>query len=330
MAQARISRRTLAAFAAACAAMAALPTAVHAQSDYPNKPIRLIIPFAAGGSVDMVGRIIGEMLTRQLQATVIVENIPGAAGVVGAQRVVSSKPDGYTLMAGSSNEMAGTKFVNAAQKYDPSIDLTPIGLAAIAPNIWVAGSHMKVKNVEEFVALAKTNPGKYSYGSPGIGSTPHFSGELIKKIAGVDVAHIPYKGSAAMVSDLAGGTLDFGVISQSLAAPFIKDGRMTALGVTTAQRIPSMKDIPALGESPLLKGYALNGWFAFAGPKGLPPEIVSKLQGALKAGLNDPAFRERLDAAGAPAAKGDEDLAQIIRTDMGKYAELVKFAKITD
>lgn len=204
MAQARISRRTLAAFAAACAAMAALPTAVHAQSDYPNKPIRLIIPFAAGGSVDMVGRIIGEMLTRQLQATVIVENIPGAAGVVGAQRVVSSKPDGYTLMAGSSNEMAGTKFVNAAQKYDPSADLTPIGLAAIAPNIWVAGSHMKVKNVEEFVALAKASPGKYSYGSPGIGSTPHFSGELIKKIAGVDVAHIPYKGSAAMVSDLAG------------------------------------------------------------------------------------------------------------------------------
>ncbi|QNP50038.1 Bug family tripartite tricarboxylate transporter substrate binding protein [Diaphorobacter aerolatus] len=323
-----MKRRSLLAMAAATAAVLMAPTA-HAQANYPDKPIRLIIPFAAGGSVDMVGRIISEILTKQLNATVIVENVPGAAGVVGAQKVVSSKPDGYTLMAGSSNEMAGTKFVNAAQKYDPAVDLTPIGLAAIAPNIWVAGANMKVKNVEEFVALAKANPGKYSYGSPGIGSTPHFSGELIKKIAGVEVAHIPYKGSAAMVSDLAGGTLDFGVISQSLAAPFIKDGRMTALGVTTAHRIASMKDVPALGESPSLKGYALNGWFAFAGPKGLPPEIVSKLQGALKAGLADPAIRERLDAAGAPAAKGDEDLARIIRTDMAKYADLVKFAKIT-
>ncbi|MBF5002846.1 Bug family tripartite tricarboxylate transporter substrate binding protein [Diaphorobacter caeni] len=328
MTQPLISRRALVATAAAMSALTLAGPAI-AQANYPNKPIRLIVPFAPGGSVDMVGRIIAEMLTTHLNATVVVENIPGAAGVVGAQRVVSSKPDGYTLMAGSSNEMAGTKFVNAAQKYDPSVDLTPIGLAAIAPNIWVAGSSMKVKTAEEFVALAKANPGKYSYGSPGVGSTPHFSGELIKKIAGVDLAHIPYKGSAAMVSDLAGGTLDFGVISQSLAAPFIKEGRMTALGVTTATRVASMKDIPALSESPSLKGYALNGWFAFAGPKGLPPEVVSKLKAALKAGLADPAIRARLDAAGAPAAKGDEDLAQIIRSDMGKYAELVKFAKIT-
>ena len=325
MNQALISRRAL---VASAAALAVLP--LSAKTAYPNKPIRLIVPFAPGGSVDMVGRIVAEILNKQLGATVVVENIAGAAGVVGAQRVVSSKPDGYTLMAGSSNEMAGTKFVNAAQKYDPAIDLTPIGLAAIAPNIWVAGANMKVKTVEEFVALAKANPGKYSYGSPGIGSTPHFSGELIKKIAGVDLVHVPYKGSATMVSDLAGGTLDFGVISQSLAAPFIKEGRMTALGVTTAGRIASMKEIPALSESPSLKGYALSGWFAFAGPKGLPFEIVSQLQAALKVGLADPAIRERLDAAGAPAAKGDEDLAQIIRTDMGKYAELVKFAKITD
>ena len=325
MNQALISRRAL---VASAAALAVLP--LSAKTAYPNKPIRLIVPFAPGGSVDMVGRIVAEILNKQLGATVVVENIAGAAGVVGAQRVVSSKPDGYTLMAGSSNEMAGTKFVNAAQKYDPAIDLTPIGLAAIAPNIWVAGANMKVKTVEEFVALAKANPGKYSYGSPGIGSTPHFSGELIKKIAGVDLVHVPYKGSATMVSDLAGGTLDFGVISQSLAAPFIKEGRMTALGVTTAGRIASMKEIPALSESPSLKGYALSGWFAFAGPKGLPPEIVSQLQAALKVGLADPAIRERLAAAGAPAAKGDEDLAQIIRTDMGKYAELVKFAKITD
>ena len=325
-----ISRRALIASAASAAAVMTLPAYAQNAAAYPNKPIRIVVGFAPGGSVDMVGRIIGEMLTKYMGATVVVENIPGAAGMLGAQRVVSAKPDGYTLLAGSSNEMAGTKFVNAAQKYDPAVDLTPIGLAAIAPSIWVAGAHVPVKNIDEFVALAKANPGKYSYGSPGIGSTPHFSGELIKKIGGLDIAHIPYKGSATMMSDLAGGSLDFAVVSQSVAAPFIQNGRVKALGVTTATRMQSAKDIPALGENANLKGYALSGWFAFAAPKGLPPEILAKLQGALKSGLNDPAFRERLENAGAPAAKGDEDLAKIIRTDMEKYADLVKFAKISE
>ena len=156
--------------------------AVQAQDAYPSKPIRIVIGYAPGGSVDMVGRVVGDILARQLNATVVVENVPGAAGVVGAQRVVSAKPDGYTLLAGSSNEMAGTKFVNAAQKYDPAVDLTPVSLTALAPNLWVAGAHVPAKTVDDFVKLAKANPGKYSYGSPGIGSTPHFSGELIKRL----------------------------------------------------------------------------------------------------------------------------------------------------
>ena len=316
-----ISRRAL---ISAAAVLAAGP--LCAQTTYPNKPIRVVVGYAAGGSVDLVGRVVGDILAKHLNATVVVDNVPGAAGVVGAQRVVGAKADGYTLLAGSSNELAGTKFVNAAQKYDPATDLTGIALTGVLPNLWVAGTKMPARTIDEFIAQAKAHPGKYSYGSPGIGSTPHFSGELIKKMAGVDIVHVPYKGSAAMTSDLAGGNLDFAIVSPSVAAPFIQSGKIKALGVTTAHRIAMMKDVPALGENAALKGYALSGWFGLAGPKDLPADVVASLQKALKAGLADPAMRARLEGAGIIAPTGDENLAQIIRTDMGKYAELVKFA----
>jgi tripartite-type tricarboxylate transporter receptor subunit TctC len=318
-----ISRRALLGAAAAMAAGGAC-----AQSAYPARPIRMVIGYAAGGSVDLVGRVVADILARQLQATVVVENLPGAAGVVAAQRVVGAKADGYTLLAGSSNELAGTRFVNAAQKYDPATDLNAIALTGVLPNLWVAGARMPARTLDEFITLARAHPGKYSYGSPGIGSTPHFSGELIKKIAGVDIVHVPYKGSAAMTSDLAGGNLDFAVVSPSVAAPFIQSGKIRALGVTTAHRIAMMKDVPALGEHAALKGYALSGWFALAGPRDLPAEVVARLQQALRAGLADPAMRARLEAAGVIPASGEENLGQIIRSDMGKYADLVRFAGI--
>ena len=183
--------------------------------------------------------------------------------------------------------------------------------------------------MDDFVKLAKANPGKYSYGSPGIGSTPHFSGELIKKTAGVYLVHIPYKGSPAMTSDLGGGNLDFAILSPTAAAPLAQSGKIRILGATTATRIATLKEVPALAEHPALKGYALSGWFALAAPKGLPPEVLAKLQKAIQTGLADPAIRQKLEAAGTPPAKGNESLAQVMRTDMDKYAELVKFARIT-
>jgi tripartite-type tricarboxylate transporter receptor subunit TctC len=264
-----ISRRAL---IAAAAVLAAGP--LCAQTPYPNKPIRVVVGYAAGGSVDLVGRVVGDILARHLNATVVVDNVPGAAGVVAAQRVVGTKADGYILLAGSSNELAGTKFVNAAQKYDPATDLTAIALTGVLPNLWVAGTKMPARTIDEFIALARP-------------------------------------------------------ISPSVAAPFIQSGKIKALGVTTAHRIAMMKEVPALGENAALKGYALSGWFALAGPKDLPAEVVASLQKALKAGLADPAMRARLEGAGVIPATGDEDLAQIIRTDMGKYADLAKFARIT-
>lgn len=318
-------------------ALAALGLAVSglwapawAQPAYPSKPIKLVVGYAPGGSVDMAARVVADILAAKLGATVVVDNVPGAAGVVAAQRVVSSVADGYTLLLGSSNEMAATSQVNAAQKYDPLTDLTPVGLVAHAPVLLVAGPQMKVKNIDEFIALVKARPGNYSYGSSGVGSTLHFAGELVKQRAGVFMTHIPYRGTAALISDLVGGSLDFAVVSPTAAAPFLQNQRFTALGITSAKRFPSLPQVPALGEHPLLKGYELTGWFALAGPKGLPPEIAQRLNVALKAGLVDTSYSHRLENGGAIPATGGEDLGQVMRTDLAKYKQLVKFANMRD
>jgi len=308
----------------------ALAAPALAQSAYPAKPIRVIVGYAPGGSVDMAARVVADILSAQLGVAVVVDNVSGAAGIVGAQRVVNAAPDGHTVLVGSSNEMAATGLVNPAQKYDPLKDLTPIGLVATAPVLLVAGPKVPVKNLDEFFALVRRHPGKFTYGSSGVGSTLHFAGELVKQRAGLFITHIPYRGTAALTSDLAGGTLDFAFVSPTAAAPFIDSKRITALGVTSPQRFAALSQVPALGEHPLLKGYELSGWFALAAPRGLPPDIALKLGGALKAGLADPAFRQRLAAGGSIPASGNEDLLQVMRDDMRKYGELVKFANMRD
>ena len=323
-----LSRR--AALASLGAAGLALALPGQAQGRYPEKPIKLLVGYAPGGSVDMAARVVADILTAKLGGTVVVENVAGAAGVVAAQRAVSSAHDGYTLLAGSSNEMAATAQVNPAQKYDPLKDLTPLGLIANAPVLLVAGPKVGVKNLDEFIALVKRSPGKYSYGSSGVGSTLHFAGELVKQRAGVFMTHIPYRGTATLTSDLVGGTLDFAIVSPTAAAPFIQGGRIVPLGVTSAKRFPSLPQVPALGEHAALKGYELTGWFALAAPAGLPPEIAQRLRAALQAGLAEPAYRKRLEDGGSIPASGKEDLARIMREDTAKYAGLVKFANIRE
>ena len=327
LASASLSRRQ----AMALAAAGALVFAPGAGAEtWPARPIKLVVGYAPGGSVDMVARVVADVLTARLGATVVVENQPGAAGAVAAQRVVSSVADGYTLLAGSSNEMAATGLVNPAQKYDPQKDLTPIAVVAVAPILLVASPHSNVKNLDEFIERVKRQPGKFSYGSSGIGSLQHFSGELIKKRAGVFMTHIPYRGTAALTSDLVGGVVDFAGLSPTAAAPFLQNGRLVPLGVTSAARLPGLPQVPALGEHPLLKGYALSGWFALAAPRNLPAEITQRIRLAVQAGLQDPAVRRRLEEGGAYPATGREDMARMMREDMTMYAALVKFANVRE
>jgi len=289
-----------------------------------------VVGYAPGGSVDMAARVTADILSARLNASVVVENVPGAAGVLAAQRVVSSAADGYTLLAGSSNEMAATALVNPAQKYDPLKDFTPLGLIGTAPVLLVASPKTGVKNLAEFVSLVKRSPGKFSYGSSGVGSTLHFAGELIKQRAGLFITHIPYRGTAPLTSDLVGGSLDFAMISPTAAAPFLQSGRLVPLGITSAKRFPTLPQVPALAEHPLLKGYELAGWFGLAAPKDLPAPVAQALRAALEAGLGDPAIRRRLEDGGALPGTGKEDLGRIMREDTAKYAALVTFANMKE
>lgn len=321
-------RLTLMALTALLGLTSTLP--VLADPQYPNKPIKLVIGYAPGGSVDMAGRVVADMLSSKLGATVVVENQPGAAGTIAAQRVVNSVPDGYTLLAGSSNELAGTGQVNPAQKYDPLKDLTPVMFVGTAPVVLVASPKMNVKNLDQFLALVKSRPGRFSYGSSGVGSTLHFAGELIKQRAGLFMTHIPYRGTAPLISDLVGGSIDFAMMSPTSAAPFIENNRLIGLGVTSAQRFPTLPQVPALAEHPTFKGYELSGWFALAGPRGLPEPIAQRLRTALQAGLQESGFRQRLEQGGSFPSTGKEDVLKVMRADIALYGELVKFANIRD
>jgi len=314
-------RFLVAATALACVA----PAAVLAQSGYPSKPIKFVVGYPAGGSVDQMGRVIGEAMARRLNGVAVVENLGGAAGAIGAQRVVNSAPDGYTLLAGSSNELVATRQINPAQRYDARKDLTPIGMVAWAPVILAAGPKTGISSLAELVAEARKHPGKYSYGSSGVGSTLHFAGELFKQQAGLAMTHIPYRGVAPLTSDLVGGSLDLAVLSPTAAVPFIKTGRIKPLAVTGSKRIPSLPDVPAMNELPELKNYELAGWFAIMAPRGLPEALRSKLAETLQQTLQDPAVRANLEAAGMEMATGREDLGKLLADESAKYAQLVKF-----
>ncbi len=326
----RLRRRNTLGMALAFTLAAAAAGPAAAQADYPTKPVKFVIGYPAGGSVDLVGRVVGDAMAARMKGVVVVDNQGGAAGAIAAQRVATAPADGYTLLVGSSNELVATRLVNPAQKYDGRKDFAPIGLVATSPLVLAAGPRLGVKNLAEFVELARRNPGKYSYGSSGVGSTLHFAGELFKQRAGVFMAHIPYRGVAPLTSDLAGGSLDLAVLSPTAAIPFIQSGRIVPLAATSAQRIAALPQVPAMAEHPQLKGYELVGWFALMAPRGLPPEIAQRLSAALQDTLRDPAVRKKLEDAGMVPATGREDLARLIGEETVKYEKLAQFANVRE
>jgi tripartite-type tricarboxylate transporter receptor subunit TctC len=304
----------------------AVPAA--AQERFPARPIKLVVGYPPGGSVDVVGRILAEGLAQKLDAQVVVENVGGAAGAIGAARVAASAADGYTLLVGSSNELVGTGVLNPEQKYDARRDFTPIGLVASAPLVLVAGPKSGVKTLPEFVELVRRNPGKFSYGSPGMGSTMHFAGELTKQQAGLFITHIPYRGTSALTTDLLGNVVEFGFMSPTVAASHVQSGRLIGLGVSSRQRLPGLPQVPALSEHPALAGYELIGWIGLAGPRNMPADVVSSIDQALKALLQEPAFRKKLQDVGGEPASGREDFARLLKDETEKYLKLAAFAKL--
>lgn len=299
-----------------------------AQERFPSHPVKLVVGYPPGGSVDVTARLLADFLGPRLETPVVVENVGGAAGAIGAGRVAQSPADGYTLLVGSSNELVGTGILNREQKYDGQRDFTPLALSVSAPMVLVTSPKSGVRSLAEFVEAVRRQPGKFSYGSPGVGSTMHFAGELAKQQAHLFITHIPYRGVSPLTTDLVSDVVDFGFMSPSAAAPLIQSGRLVGVGVSGRERLPVLPQVPALAEHPAFKGYELTGWIGVLAPKGLPADVQEKLQNALRAVQQDPAYRRKVEELGGVPASGREDFAGLIRDETVKYQRLAAFAKL--
>jgi tripartite-type tricarboxylate transporter receptor subunit TctC len=297
---------------------------------FPTKPITLVVGYPPGGSTDLTGRAVAEALSKILKQPVIVENIGGAGGALGAQKVVNAAPDGYTLLLGANNEIVINKLVSTAIKYDGTKDLAHIGLVASQPMVLVAAQKTGVKTPDEFIAAVKPSPGKFSYGSSGVGTALHLAGEMIKETAGLFMVHIPYRGVAPLTSDIIGGSVEYGIYVLSSGLPQIKAGKVNAIGVTTAKRSSVAPNIPALSENPKFKGVDIESWFVLAGPKSLPPQLAATLKQALQSALQDPALRKRLEESGSTLFTGGEDASAFVLKEQTKYKRIVQFADIKE
>jgi tripartite-type tricarboxylate transporter receptor subunit TctC len=310
-----------------------MPKVASAQTtpgDYPNKPITFVVGYPPGGSTDLTARTLAEAMSKRLNQPIVIENLGGAGGTLGAQKVVNAAPDGYTLLLGANNELAINKQVNPALRYDGRTDFTPIGLVAHQPMVLVASAKTGVKTVAEFLDLVRKNPGKFSYGSSGVGTALHLAGEMVKEASGIFMVHIPYRGVAPLANDLLGNTLEFGVFVLSSGLPHIRSGRVVALGTTETKRSPVTPDIPALAETPRLKNIDISSWFALMGPKGLPAPVTQRLRTALQEALQDPGLHKKLEDSGSTMHTGREDLAAYLNSESAKYKKIVDFAKIKE
>jgi len=313
--------------AAAAGSFAAGPAA--AQAAYPAKPITIVVPFAAGGTTDILARVIGDALKTELGQPVLVDNRAGAGGNIGGALAAKAAPDGYTLFMGT----VGTHAINAAlykkMPFDPVKDFAPLTRVAMVPNLLVANPSRPYKTVKELVAYAKANPGKVTFGSSGNGSSIHLSGELFNTMAKVEMIHVPYKGSAPAVTDLIGGQIDIMFDNMPSAIQHVRNGRLKAIAVTTAKRSPELPDVPTIAEAGV-PGYEATSWFGMFAPAATPAPIVTRLNTALVKVLADPAVKKKLAEQGAePHSEKPEQFAEFIRKESAKWSQVVKAAGAT-
>jgi len=289
---------------AAVVALSFFSMGIQAQS-FPDKPLRWIVPFPAGGPADILSRIVAERLTDTLGQRILIDNRAGASGIIGAEIVAKSQPDGYTLLiSGSSISIVGSLY--SQSKFDVQRDLEPLALVATTPYVMVAHPSIGVKTVSELITYAKARSGKISYGASTPGTVQHLSGEMFKRLTGIDMVFIPYKGTGSMLPDILGGRLQVAVDNVLVLAPHVRQGTLTALAVTSAQRTPIMPDVPSLAESGL-PGFDTSGWFSMYCALKTPPQIVKKLNAEIIAIVNAADVRERLLTFGATPLPGTPD-----------------------
>ena len=320
-------RRAFAAVAAVALAvplLAALPMAARAQAAYPAKPITIVVPFAAGGTTDILARVMAQSLGTEFGQTVIVDNKAGAGGNIGAQLVARAPADGYTLLMGT----VGTHAINAAlykkMPFDPVKDFAPISRVALVPNVMVVNASQPYKSVAEVIAAAKAGPGKLSVASSGIGTSIHLSAELFKAMTGTDILHVPYKGSSPAISDLLGNQVTMMFDNLPSAISHIRSGKLRALAVTSAKRAPELPNVPTVAEAGV-KGFEATSWFGLFAPAGTPPAIIARLDDAVIKALASPEVQKKLGEQGAePHGEKPEQFAAYIKAESAKWGRVVK------
>jgi tripartite-type tricarboxylate transporter receptor subunit TctC len=320
------NHRLLAAAAGITAALVCAAAGVQAQTDYPSRPVRMIIPFAAGGPTDIVGRIMGVKMSEVLGQQIVVEDRAGAGGNIGADYVAKAAPDGYTILMATVSTNAINPGLYKHMPYDAIRDFAPLGRVGVTPTLLLVNPSIPATDVKSLIALLKANPNKYSYGSSGVGSILHLCGEEFKADAGgLDIVHVPYKGSAPMDTDLMGGQVAMAFDATPTAMPLALSGKVHALGAGMAKRLAAMPNLPTLQEQGL-KGYECYTWNAFLAPAGTPAPIVGKLNAAINKSLADPKVSSALVKAGIDPTPGSTPAttAQFIKAELAKWAPIIK------
>ena len=290
---------------------------------YPTRPIRLVVPYPAGGGVDLLARPLAQSLIENLGQQVIVENRGGAGGNLGMEFVAKSPPDGYTLVLGLTAQFAVNPSLYPKLPYDPVKDFTPVTLLVRNPLVLSAHPSLPVRSVKELIALAKARAGQLAFSSAGNGSGAHLCGEMMKTMSGINIVHVPYKGAAPAMTDLIAGHVQYSFLSWRSSGPHVKSGRLRALGVSTLTRSPALPDLPAIAET--LSGYDLPLWYGVAAPAGTPREIVARLNAEILRMLATPDFRQRMELEAAePIGGTPEQFGDYIRSEIVKYAKVVK------
>ncbi|MBC5763960.1 tripartite tricarboxylate transporter substrate binding protein [Ramlibacter sp. GTP1] len=317
---------------ACCLGTALLPASAQPgtpAATFPTRAVKFIVPFPPGGAIDALARLLGQHLSVMWKQPVVVENRPGAGGIIGTEQLAKSAPDGYTIGMGAASTHGFNAALYKKLPYDTLGDFAPVAPSAMVPNVLVTNASVPVQNVQGLIAMARAQPGKLSYASAGGGTTLHLSCELFKKLADVDIMHVPYKGSGPALADVMGGQVPVMCDSLTSALPHIRSGKLKALGVTSRTRSPLLPNVPTLAEAGV-KGYELTPWYGVFAPAGTPPQVVAQMNADIQKVLKLPEVKERLTTIGAEAMLDTpEGFAAMVRKDLHKWGGLIKEMGIT-
>jgi tripartite-type tricarboxylate transporter receptor subunit TctC len=311
-------------------AAGALASPALAQDTFPSRPVRIIAGFAAGGGVDLVARLLAEPMRAYLGQPVIVENNAGAGGQIGAQNVARAAPDGYTILLGTAGEIAaGPQLYGAALPFNPTTAFEPLSLAVRVPNLLAVGAPIAARSVAELVAMAKAQPGRLTYGSGGVGNLTHLNGELFARVADVQLEHVPYRGTGALLADLTAGRVTMTFAATPGLLPLIRDDKVRPLGVTSRTRMASLPDIPAIAEYAPMARYEMVNWYGFFAPAGTRPAVLDRLNAAIVAALRDPEASRRLVEQGCePAPLTRDAFRAFVAAETTSLSQLIRDADI--